>query len=304
MSQLKFILVSLIFGLIVFTSHGQQLNLSQNSHFNLLNENVGFAGNYDATHLSANYYKLWSVKGAPTSFNFSAHMPIQNRKLGLAIKADKTTIGAHEEVSIKGVFAYKIALGSGRLSFGLGAGFKQYNFNLSELVVLDLDNETYNFSELNSTVLDVDLGVIYTDHKNFIGLEVNQLTSSDWNLSDTDNSVQIPHFKLAGGHVIPLKELNFIRISAHMRSDTNFQLQNDFLVNYLYQNKIWIGGGIRLDYGLLAQLEINISKRLHAGYTGGIPLNSSVKSFTTSHSIFLGYMLPSDKSIAPSLRQY
>ncbi|MFB0960104.1 MAG: PorP/SprF family type IX secretion system membrane protein [Flavobacteriales bacterium] len=304
MNHLKFISFSMLLSLIVFKSNGQQLNLNQNSHFNLLNENIGFAGNYNATHFSVNYYKLWSVKGAPTSFNFSAHMPLQKRKLGLAIKADRTAIGAHEEVSVKGVFAYKLAVGSGRLSFGIGGGFRQYNFNSSELVVLDVANETYNFSELNNTILDVDFGIIYTDNRNFIGLEINQLTSSDWNINDTDNSTQIPHFKIAGGHVFPMKELNFLRVSAHIRSDTNFQLQSDLLLNYLYQNKIWIGCGIRIDYGLLAQLEINFSKRFHAGYTGGVPLYTSVKTFTASHSVFLGYMLPNDKSQAPSLGKF
>ncbi len=291
--------------LLNLAATAQQINLSQNSHFNILNENIAFAGNYNATHFSANYSKLWNITGAPESFNFSAHTPFKKRKLGMGIMANRTTIGAHEEVNIKGVFAYKLLLSKGkRISLGLSGGFRQYNFKSSDLIVLDLDNETYNFTGLNSTVLNVDFGAIYTDNKNYFGIEVNQITSSDWNLNSTDKSKQVPHFKLVAGHVFPLKNKDFIRVSAHARTDINFQIQSDVLASYFYQNKIWIGGGVRTNYGLLAQLEINISKRLHIGYIAGIPLSSSVTNFSQSHSIFLGYMLPSNKTKAPSLRQY
>ncbi len=285
-------------------SFGQQLNLNQNTHFNIFNENIAFAGNYEATHFSLDYHQLWNIQGAPESFKFSAHTPLRADKMGIGILAQRTSIGAHEEIAFKVAFAYKIPIKSGRIAFGLGAGFVQYNFKFDDLQPLDPEDQLLGFSGLNSTVIDFDFSTLYTDNRSFLGFEINQLTSSKWNLNETDSSTQIPHFKLAGGHVFPLKNQDFIRISAHARTDLNFKLQTDVMASYFYQKKIWFGAGIRLNYGLLATLEINFTKRLQAGYIVGIPLFDPVKSFSPSHSVFLGYMLPTDKTRASSVRNF
>lgn len=300
----KHILVVLFLGFFAVNANSQQLNLSQNSHFNLFNENAAFAGNYSATHLAAEYYRLWNIDGAPTSFSFAAHTPILNNKTGVGLKAQRTSIGAHEEVSFKAAFSYKIPIRSGRIAFGIGAGFVQYNFDRNKLDPLD-PNDTYlGLSGLNSTILDFDFSLLYTDNKNYLGLEINQITQSEWNLNDADKSNQVPHFKFIAGHVFVLENNDFIRGAVHVRSDVNFMVQSDISLSYFYQNKIWIGTTYRTDYGMLAHLEINFTKRFQAGYVAGIPLSSEVTSFSPSHSVILGYMLPSNKTKAPSARRF
>ncbi|MFK7755767.1 MAG: PorP/SprF family type IX secretion system membrane protein [Flavobacteriales bacterium] len=293
-----------IFSVATLTSTCQQLNISQNTHFNLFNENRAFAGNYDATHFTAEYFKMWNINGAPESFSFSAHTPISAERMGMGISANRTGIGAHEEISFKGTFAYKLPLRTGRLGFGLTAGFTQYNFNSNSLEALDPDDELIFFSGLSGSVLDFDFSAVYTNNLNYLGLEINQLSQSAWNLNETDNSSQKLHFKLVGGHVFKLANKDFIRSSLHVRSANAIRPQADLMAAYFYKKKLWLGAGFRTGYGALFSLEVNFTRRLQAGYFGAMPLNSEVTWLTPSHSVFIGYMLPSEASKAPSIRNF
>jgi len=293
-----------LFGVATLNTAAQQLNISQNSHFNLFNENKAFAGNYDATHFSAEYLKMWNINGAPESFSFSAHTPISAERMGMGILANRTSIGAHEELTFKGTFVYKLPLQKGRLGLGLSAGFRQYNFNSNALEALDPDDELIFFSGLSGSIIDFDFSALYTDNLNYLGLEINQLSQAAWNLNEADESRQKIHFKLAGGHVFKLRNKDFIRTSIHMRSDNSVRPQVDLTAAYFYKNRIWIGAGIRTEYGPLFSLEVNFTRRLHAGYFGALPLASNITWLTPSHSVFIGYMLPSESATAPSIRNF
>jgi len=298
----QILLISFLLTVLTSPLFSQQLDLVNNTHFNLFEENLAFSGNYTASHFSAKYFKLWSVNGAPESFSFSAHTPVASGKMGIGIRANRTAVGAHEEIRFKAAGAYKLALEKGRLSFGLALGFVQYNFNTSELNALDPDDILIATGGLNAAVLDFDFATIYTTQKSYLGLEINQLNKANWQLNSIDSSAQLMHLKAIGGHVFKLKNENFFRLSAHVRADENLTPQADVLANFSYDKKFWIGGGYRLNYGLLANLEINLSSRLHAGYGAAIPLGTERMTFNASHTVFVGYMLPTDQSKPANFR--
>jgi len=286
------------------TNYSQQLSFVSGSHYNLFEENIAFAGNYKATHLTTHFSKVWSVNGAPTQYSFSAHSPIQEKKLGVGLRIGQVDIGAHKESSAKLALSYKLGLGNGLLSFGLGTGISIYNFDVSQLNAAESEDFLLSQSNVQNHFLDVDVAAMYTTKKLFFGLEISQLTKSSWQIHEDDNSAQVMHYKIIGGKVFKLKNNDLIRVSGHVRSDINIQPQVDLMANYFLKEIAWIGLGYRLNFGLLAKLEINVTRRFQFGYSYASNLSPMANPFSNIHQVFLGYMLPNSSKKAPKIRSF
>jgi type IX secretion system PorP/SprF family membrane protein len=280
----------------------QQLNLSSNTHYNIFNENIAFAGNYEATHFTTDFSKIWSVNGAPAQAALSIHTPLKLKKLGLGIKLNQVYIGAHEESTAKLALSYKIELGKGMLSFGLGSGISLYNFDVNKLNPLTSEDFLVAQNRLKNSIFDLDFGVIFTSDRTYAGVEINQIMRSSWNIHETDSSLHTIHFKTIIGRVFNLRNDDLIRISTHIRSAAGLKPQADFMANYFYNDFIWIGMGYRLNYGLITNLEFNVSRRLQFGYTYATALSNSPHVLSNRHHMFLGYMIPSSHKRAPKIR--
>jgi len=285
-------------------SFTQQLSFVQNSHFNLFQENVAFAGNYNATHFNTSYSKLWSINGAPTQYSFSLHSPIKRRKLGVGFVLNQVLIGAHKETKAKGAIAYKLNLKKGLLSFGLSAGVSHYRFLMDKLDPLEAEDYILSQTQLENFIVDADFGVMYTNNKTYLGIEINQITSSSWKVHELDSSAQIPHFKLSMGKVFTLENEDYLRLSAHIRSDSNLKPQVDMMANYFLDKFLWFGLGYRLDYGILSTVEVTVNRRLQIGYMFSSALQLKQPALNNGHQVFLGYMLPTSPHKAPTIRNF
>ncbi len=71
----------------------------------------------------------------------AADAPLLDAKLGLGLIITNDKLGVTKETQFHTTYAYKINMGDGNLSFGLGAGLITTNTAWSDLVVLDPGDE-------------------------------------------------------------------------------------------------------------------------------------------------------------------
>ena len=113
------------FVLIAFTGYAQYTLVPSVSNYHLTwtTINPAFSGFRDAISVSSIYRsKLYGEQG-PQDMQLNMHTPVGNSKVALGgIIAYNNTPPSQNLYSIMSTYAYRIYLGSGRLSFGLSAG--------------------------------------------------------------------------------------------------------------------------------------------------------------------------------------
>ncbi len=85
--------------------------------FNKLALNPGYAGNYEATSVTALQRNQWTgFKGAPSSQSMTLNTSLLKNKIGLGVVILHDKIGATDSWNIGAAYAYKVKLAKGLLS--------------------------------------------------------------------------------------------------------------------------------------------------------------------------------------------
>lgn len=113
----------------------------------------------------------------------SADAPFLDSKLGLGLTFTNDKLGVTRQTQFQTTYAYKIGLGKGNLSFGLGAGLITTNTAWSDLVVLDPGDEYYLINSRVFVVPDFSFGAYYTYQNYFAGLSIPKLLNYQFDLN-------------------------------------------------------------------------------------------------------------------------
>lgn len=256
-------------------------------------------GNIGITNLGGLYRTQWvGVTGAPKSANIFAHTPInKNVEVGLSYVNDN--IGdIVKENNIFADFAYKLDLEeSGSLSFGLKAGMSFFNVNLTSLE-LESGNSYLdpNFSEnINQSNFNVGAGVYFNTEKYYVGLSIPYLLNSDHSIDEngTYQSVQQAHFYLTGGYVFDINQQFKLKPSIMAKAVKGAPLSIDLNANVLFENKLELGLGYRINDGIIGMVNFGITPELRLGYAYDYTVSNLDAYSSGSHEFLLLYNLDS-----------
>lgn len=256
-------------------------------------------GNIGVTNLGGLYRTQWvGVTGAPKSANIFAHTPInKNVEVGLSYVNDN--IGdIVKENNIFADFAYKLDLEeSGSLSFGLKAGMSFFNVNLTSLE-LESGNSYLdpNFSEnINQSNFNVGAGVYFNTEKYYVGLSIPYLLNSDHSIDEngTYQSVQQAHFYLTGGYVFDINQQFKLKPSIMAKAVKGAPLSIDLNANVLFENRLELGLGYRINDGIIGMVNFGITPELRLGYAYDYTVSNLDAYSSGSHEFLLLYNLDS-----------
>jgi type IX secretion system PorP/SprF family membrane protein len=139
---LKLLLLLLL--LLPLSLSGQLTPVTNQYVLNPLTINPAYAGNRGALNIAAFYRRQWvGIAGAPGTMTLAMDAPLLDAKLGLGLIITSDKIGVTKETQFNSYYSYKISMGKGNLSLGLGAGLITTNTAWSDLVVLDPGDEYY-----------------------------------------------------------------------------------------------------------------------------------------------------------------
>nr|WP_199080810.1 type IX secretion system membrane protein PorP/SprF [Pedobacter sp. ASV19] len=289
-------ILQIITGLLLFSNlvKGQQDAQFSQYMFNGIYINPAYAGYKEQLNVQAFYRNQWTgITGGPKTMSLAVDAIANNGNVGLALQISSDHLGAQQNESVFGNYAYRIRMnsdGSARLAFGLGVGATQLGIDGSKLNPNDpeIDQPT----GVQSTILpDARIGVYFSDNRFYAGLSADNLVSQYIDIKRYAFIAQPkPHYYLTAGVLFPLNEDVLLKPSFLLKDDRGGPTSLDLNTFVILGDKFWVGGSYRTGVKLYNKdyLQKNLSQ-----------LNSAVAvvQFLPTENFRIGYAY--DFSIGP-----
>lgn len=262
-----------------------------NYHLAWTTYNPAFSGFRDAISLSAIYRSPLYGDVGPMDMQMNVHSPVGNSKVALGAVVAYNKSPNQGLYSLMTTYAYRMYLGTGRLSLGLSAGLYGVNSDQTGLMIRDPGDPSFPNEIYNRWFPNFGVGVLYYTDKYFIGVSVPELMA-----------IPGPDQKLSANP----SDYRMIVTGAYLFDISRaFRLKPSFIVDYskaitgfkaslnvgLMDSRFFIGGAYDHPNYAIALLNIQISPQWLVGYAYTMGLSDVRKALGGSHEIVLRWEL-------------
>lgn len=288
-------IIKILFSLLIpLSASGQLTPFTDQYILNPLTINPAFAGNRGVLNLAAFYRKQWvGIKGAPETMTFAADAPFADDRLGLGLIVSNDRIGVNKETQVNTNYSYKIMMGEGTMSFGLGAGISITNTKWSDLVVLDPGDENFLVDSKTFIVPNFSFGTYYSNQNFFAGISVPKLIGHKFDfeknkyvLKEIFNDY---HYLLNTGYLFDLtSRLKFLP-SALIVVSPGEKILFDINAHFRIMDRLWLGASYRNDRSINAMAQFQVNDQLKFAYTYEMDFGRLRTFSSGSHEVMLRY---------------
>jgi type IX secretion system PorP/SprF family membrane protein len=285
----------LILWLLIPLSVSGQLTPATNQYvLNPLSINPAYAGNRGVLNIAAFYRRQWvGIKGAPETVSLAVDAPVSNDKLGLGLIIVNDKIGVTKETQFNTNYSYKIDMGKGILSLGLGAGVFMTNTAWSDLVVLDQGDEYYLIDSKVFTVPNFSFGTYYSVNNFFAGLSIPKLVGHkfdfDKNKYVLKNNFNDYIYLLNTGYLFDLSPKVKFFPSTLISFSAGDKIQYDINAHFRFMDRLWVGASYRNNRSVTGLVQFQLTNQLKFAYTYDFDLNKLSTFSSGSHEVMLRY---------------
>ncbi|SDD05941.1 PorP/SprF family type IX secretion system membrane protein [Pedobacter soli] len=277
--------------------------------FNGIYINPAYAGYKEVLNVHTFYRSQWTgITGAPRSMSLAVDAIANSGNVGLALQVASDKLGAQNNLSIYGNYAYRIRMnddGSSRLALGLGVGMVQLGIDGS---MLNPNNPEPNQPVgMQSTIVpDARAGVYFANDKYYAGFSVDNLIAT---YIDIDRYAFIPqpkpHYYLTAGALFPLSENFQLKPSFLLKDDRGGPTSLDVNAFLMIKDFIWVGGSYRTGVKLydksylqkdltprnsaVAAIQIFPSEKIRIGYGYDFSIGPLQGYSSGTHEISIAY---------------
>ena len=253
--------------------------------------NPAYAGSRDVFNITLGYRNQWvGFDGAPVSQTLSAHTPMKNEKIGLGLFLNNEQIDVRNNTSLYFNYAYRMALGKGKLSLGLKAGGIMRTANWNKLSLHDPNDDVFNQSGSRDVLPNFGFGAYYYTNRYFIGASVPLFLSD----STRNSKAVIYHdmsnynYLVTAGMVIGNRGFK-VKPSFLLKYNEISPIQIDANISFIFSDMIWVGASYRMEDALIGLIKLQISDQFRIGYTYDYTLGNLSNYNNGSHEIVLIY---------------
>jgi type IX secretion system PorP/SprF family membrane protein len=285
----------LIFALMLtcYSGFAQQDAQYTQYMYNTININPAYAGSRGFMSIFGLHRTQWvGLDGAPTTNAFSLNTPINNSNLGVGFSLVNDRIGPTSDNTISADISYTIRMNEVyKLSFGVKASGNIFNLDTDKLDSSNpIDPNLQNFN--NEFSPNFGAGVYLHSDKLYLGLSVpNFLQDSKYN----DNEVRVfqerMNFYFIGGYVFDVSPSIKFKPAVLTKMVTGSPLQVDASANFLFFDKLMIGGAYRWDAAVSALAGFQVTDGLSIGYSYDMETTQLRRYNSGSHEVFLRFEL-------------
>ena len=285
----------LIFAFILtcYTSFAQQDAQYTQYMFNTINVNPAYAGSRGVMSLFLLHRTQWvGLDGAPVTNTFSLNTPINNSNIGLGLSFVNDKIGPTNDNTISVDVSYSLkATEDYKLSFVLKASGNVFNLDVNRLNPADAnDPNLQNFNSKFSP--NFGAGVYLHSEKLYLGLSVpNLLQTSKYNDVDVAVFKERMNLYIIGGYVFEISPSIKFKPAFLTKMVTGSPLQVDASANFLFFDKLMLGGAYRWDAAVSALAGFQVTDGLFIGYSYDMETTRLRNNNSGSHEIFLRFEL-------------
>ncbi len=257
----------LILGLLlkVMVVNGQQQGLVTQYMYNKVSVNPAYAGNTGQKTIAAHLREQWiGIKGAPSLQMVSFDMPFMGSDNGWGLNIKRSSVGISSKTSISGMYAYKIPVTDGFLSFGLEPGIQNFRMNFGDPDLFAYDgietDESLNGKSVNKNSFLLGFGAYYRNEKAYFGVSIPSFFTTNFDIDqNTIKSGDELQVNLMAGYALQLRDDQMLMIQGFSRYTSSYPLNLDLNATLLLDKKFDIGLGYRIGSGVLANLHKSVS---------------------------------------------
>lgn len=262
--------------------------------YNTIQVNPAYAGSRGALSVFGMYRTQWvGLEGAPKSANISMHTPVSNSRLGLGVSFNNDQIGVMDENTLAIDVSYSIPLSNQwDFSFGVKASANLLNVNYDKLNIYNPDDVLFAQNIENQFTPNIGAGLYVHSDRSYIGLSVPQfLETQRYDDNAVSTMKQRMNLYLIAGHVFNLSnELKF-KPAFLIKAVQGAPLQADISANFMWNDKIVLGGAYRVDAALSGLVGFQVNDGLFVGYTYDAETTRLARYNSGSHELFLRFEL-------------
>lgn len=297
---MKKLILLLAFGLMVNFAKAQQIPLYSNYFFTPYIYNPALSGASGVTEATILHRRQWTgIQGSPETSALGVNGSLNEGSVGWSIYgfSDKTDILSR--IGVYGNYAYHVQLSDLiSLSGGLGAGYVNQSIDQSGVRARD-GGDIFTVVAPNRGTFDINLGLSLSVADFTLGFAAPQILSQNVVYATNPSNINynlIRHyvasaqydFKFAGDKQI-LSPIVMVRAAEQVP----FQLDAGLLYNMVEYG--YVGAMFRSNYGVTANIGLNLSEQLTLGYAYDFSTNTYASNFGTSHEFMLTYRFGSNK---------
>lgn len=285
----------LIFALMLtcYSSFAQQDAQYTQYMYNTININPAYAGSRGVMSIFGLHRTQWvGLDGAPVTNAFSLNTPINNSNLGVGLSVVNDRIGPTNDNTISADISYTVPMSEDyKLSFGVKASGNVFNLDVSKLTPQQAgDPNLQNYNSKFSP--NFGAGIYLHSDKLYLGLSVpNFLQGTKYN----DNSVAVfqerMNFYAIAGYVFDLSESVKFKPAFLTKVVAGAPLQIDASANFLFFDKLMLGGAYRWSAAVSALAGFQVTDGLFIGYSYDMETTKLRRYNSGSHEIFLRFEL-------------
>ncbi|GAA3559698.1 type IX secretion system membrane protein PorP/SprF [Snuella lapsa] len=270
----------------------QQLPQFTQYMYNTISVNPAYAGSREALSIVGLHRSQWvGFDGGPITQTLSIHTPLRNDRIGLGLSFIQDDLGPENFSYLYGDFSYSIPTGTtGKLAFGLKAGFTQYSLDPDFQLSQSFDPTIRGIEDRWSP--NIGLGMFWHTDKWYLGLSAPRVLNTDRNRDEGFEALERLSYYFTGGYVFNLSKTVKFKPAYLIKATNGAPLSYDITANFLFNEKIWLGGSYRINESTGAFggiVDFQVSRQLRVGYAYEKPL-SDINNYTNgTHEVLLMY---------------
>ncbi|MBP0902300.1 type IX secretion system membrane protein PorP/SprF [Mariniflexile gromovii] len=270
----------------------QQLPQFTQYMYNTISINPAYAGSREALSIVGLHRSQWvGFQGGPITQTLSIHTPLRNDRIGVGLSFIEDDLGPENFSYLYGDFSYSIPTGrTGKLAFGIKAGFTQYGLDADFREYESFDPSIYGIE--NRWTPNVGLGLYWSTNRVYLGLSTPRVLNTDKNTEQGFEALDRWSYYFTGGVVVDLSKNFKLKPAFLVKATNGAPVSYDLTANFLYKEKVWLGGSYRINeqtaaIGVIADFQV--SRQLRIGYAYEKPISEIADYTTGSHEILLMY---------------
>jgi type IX secretion system PorP/SprF family membrane protein len=264
----------------------QHSNIYSQYYFSGILINPAYAGSQGALNFTGIYRNQWSgMEGAPQNISIGLHTPLKNEKNNLGLVFLNSTYGLSTENKLAATYAYRMKLGTGKLSFGMQAGIGTLRNRWSQVQTIQAEDPVFNQAAEKQTAAEFGAGAFYNNNRLFLGLSSPTIyaTRPGYDISSGP-------LLLSAGYVFALNNDIKLKPSMLLKYLENSPAEADLTATLFLKDLIAIGAGYRTQDALYAYFDLRVNEQFHFGYSYDYTI-SKLKNYSNgSHELMLRYL--------------
>lgn len=280
--------------LITSVVFAQQLPQFTQYMFNTISINPAYAGSRETLSAVGLHRSQWvGLEGGPETQTLSIHAPLRNEKVGLGVSFINDELGFENFTYLYADFSYTIQTGANtKLAFGLKGGFTSYNLDADFQLSEAQDQLIFGFEDRWD--FNVGAGIYWHSDRWYIGLSAPRILNNSFTADGTFEPLERVSYYATGGYVFDLSQSIKLKPAVLLKATNGAPLSFDVSANLLFNEKLWLGAGYRINEQAAALggiADFQVSKQMRIGYAYEYPL-SDLSPFTSgTHEILLIFEL-------------